>query len=99
MKMVSSVVVISPPTMTTPSPRCTSLPIPVANAAGSIPTVATLAVINMGRSRSPAPVSTARYKGIPCAPVQVRYHMIAFDSDTEQRMKPTEATLSVESVM
>src|SRR6516164_8345995 len=54
-----------PPATTVATPRCTSLPIPVASAAGSMPTVATDAVIKTGRSRSPAPISTASNRGTP----------------------------------
>jgi hypothetical protein len=48
-----------PPTTTVARARCTSVPTPVANAAGSIPTVATVAVMSTGRKRSTAPDRTA----------------------------------------
>jgi len=48
-------------------PRCTSLPTPVCSAAGSMPSVATVAVISTGRSRSVAPRLTASrcYRSAP----------------------------------
>ena len=48
-----------PPTTTVASPRCTSVPTPVASAAGSMPKLATVAVSSTGRKRSDAPATTA----------------------------------------
>ena len=55
--------------------RCTSVPTPVARAAGSMPTVATVAVIRTGLKRSTAPERTASRKvSLPSHPVDVGDH-------------------------
>ena len=99
MNSVSSVAGISPPATTVARLRCTSLPTPVASAAGNMPTVATAAVISTGRSRSPAPVSTASNSGTPCSRMRLRFAtmMTPFMTATpNSAMKPTpDATLSV----
>ncbi len=48
MNRVSRVAIIRPPTTTVARLRCTSVPTPVARAAGIMPTVATVAVISTG---------------------------------------------------
>ena len=67
MKMVSSVVVISPPTITIPNPRCTSLPIPVAKAAGSM--AAAKHIICVGHA---ALDRIYRIEAFPAQPTKVR---------------------------
>ena len=59
---MSRVARTKPPTTTVARLRCTSVPTPVAKAAGSMPTVATVAVMSTGRKRSTAPDSTASRK-------------------------------------
>ena len=88
MNSVSSVAGIRPPATTVARLRCTSLPTPVASAAGNMPTVATVAVISTGRNRSPAPASTASSKrhALLAHAIEVRHHDDAVHHrDAEQR--------------
>ena len=89
---MSSVAIRSPPATTVARLRCTSLPTPVAMAAGSMPTVATVAVISTGRSRSVAPATTASMSGRPESRSRLRFAtmMTPFITATPNRaMKPT----------
>ena len=99
MSSVSSVAGMSPPATTVARLRCTSLPTPVASAAGSMPTVATAAVISTGRSRSAAPAITASASAAPLSRARLRFAtmMTPFITATpNSAMKPTpDATLSV----
>ena len=80
MKSVSSVATMRPPTMTVARLRCTSLPTPVAMAAGNMPTVATVDVISTGLKRSAAPSSTPvltallKSRSFPCNSVSATTH-------------------------
>ena len=56
-----------PPITTVASGRCTSAPIPVANAIGIKPKDATKAVITIGRKRVVAPWRMASSRVFPCS--------------------------------
>ena len=99
MNSVSKVAGMRPPATTVARLRWTSLPTPVAHAAGNMPTVATDAVMSTGRKRSLAPISTASESGTPCSRTRLRFAtmMTPFITATpNSAMKPTpDATLSV----
>ena len=84
--------IASPPTTTVAMPRCTSLPTPVWIAAGSMPKVATVAVISTGRKRSVAPFMIASCSSRPDFRMRLRFDtmMMPFCTATpNSAMKPT----------
>ena len=93
---VKSVDEITPPTTTVASGRCTSAPMPVFNAIGINPKLATKAVIKTGLNRWLAPCLIAVTSSIPCSLNSLINDNITIPFRTaipDKAMKPTAADI------